>query len=417
MNIKTILIYLITFALSITFTTIAEKIIKGPVNNFDICDLKIGNKTLFLNKKGCLKKHYIKECTIIFWIISIVAILIPCLLAGLRDPYVGLDTKFYVVSNFNKVVRNEPDFFDFVFDSELKIQVVSIEPAFAVLVYFCAKVFNNLQVLLFLISLLTIAPIYLALYINRNNNSIALGMGIFLFFFYSFTLSGMRQSIAMAFVVLAYSEFYNKKYILSLISCVIAYFFHTSTIIIIPILMILYIITKLKNKKKVYSLLFIFLAIFFVFYRNIALVISEFLSFISERYAGYIRRYLYPAFMWSDIPITDFLSKTLIVVILVLLICKYKKSSMMESSLIAVILGRYFVLFQANFFESMRIAIYFDYFMIFIIPMVVKRRFSDNLDTKIVTYIIALMPAMAYWFYFMMYIGAYRTNEFIFYFE
>ncbi|WP_172993961.1 EpsG family protein, partial [Lactobacillus helveticus] len=62
---------------------------------------------------------------------------------------------------------------------------------------------GSIRVTFFIIEFLIVTPIYIVLYLNRKNGSMAIGITLFLFLFYNFSLSGMRQSIAMSLFLLA----------------------------------------------------------------------------------------------------------------------------------------------------------------------------------------------------------------------
>ena len=77
------------------------------------------------------------------------------------------------------------------------------------------------------------------------------------------------------------------------------------------------------------------------------------------------------------------------------------------------LIGRLFVLFNAIFYESMRIAFYFDMFLIpyaaSIYSCPIKRKFDRCVVSTIV-----ILPSFLYWLYFIMYKGGYATNVFKF---
>lgn len=108
--------------------------------------------------------------------------------------------------------------------------VKDIEIGFSLLVYFIIKVFNSIYILQFVIQLLTIWPIYIGLR-KRNKNDLWLGMLTYYCMFYNNSLNIMRQSIAVAFIFLAFQYLFSeekKKFIVLLIvSCL----FHNSALL------------------------------------------------------------------------------------------------------------------------------------------------------------------------------------------
>ena len=154
----------------------------------------------------------------------------------------------------------------------------------------------------------------------------------------------------------------------------------------------------------------------FVFYRNIAVLLTNVVRLASTRYAFYINKYLqiYNGITWSNIPVTDLICKSLLILATYIF---YKKTKMYTSQteymLKMALLGRYFVIFNANFYESLRIAYYFDYLLVMFIPNVMYT-FNKESFNKFAGLMVISIPCFAYWLYFIMQIGAYRTNIYIF---
>ena len=264
MIIKSVFLYLGIFIISIFFTWIAE------------VELKHINKIDFRNIH-CL----------IGIVASLVAIVIPCVFAALRDPSVGYDVKNYVMQNYNFALKSDSYEF-FAANKEF-----DVEPFFGMLTYFWAKL-NKLEMLFFSIELLVIGPLYFVLLRRRKKGSMTVGITLFLFLFYNFSLSGMRQSIAMSILIVAYQMFSEKKIIISILFLIVAFNFHKSVAIITLFYFLFYCISKLhkKTEKKIYLIIAILLLLLFVFYTHIALAIANILSYIAPRYAFYIKHYL-----------------------------------------------------------------------------------------------------------------------------
>ena len=76
--------------------------------------------------------------------------------------------------------------------------------------------------------------------------------------------------------------------------------------------------------------------------------------------------------------------------------------------MVFVLLGRYFVLFNGVFFESMRIAYYFDLFIVIYTPR--SLAFIKNWKNRLSYKFVYVGLAFLYWLYYIMYIGGYGTN-------
>ena len=207
-------------------------------------------------------------------VIDTIAIFIPCLLAGIRANTVGTDVSVYLepmVANANSALNIH----DYMLSSWQQGWVIrgvqDIEIGFSLLVYFCIKIFNSIYVLQFVIQLLTILPVYIGLRkIGKSN--LWLGMLTYFCMFYNNSLNIMRQSIAVAFIFLAFQYLFNEKRKKFIISLIIACLFHNSALLGFPIwflyefirMRIFKKIKPLKNKNvRLFIITFIGLAILF----------------------------------------------------------------------------------------------------------------------------------------------------------
>lgn len=386
MNNNSIILYLSVFLISLVFIYSAEMSFK----KYD------GSKLL--------KYKMFAVCS------SIIAVTVPCILATMRDCSVGADVSTYVQLNYN-VAINARDFIEFY-----NSQIIPVEPLFSLLIFWGAKL-NNIGYVFMTIEILIIVPIYLVLYYRRNNVSMAMGMAIFYFLFYNFSLCGMRQSIAMSFLILSYHYLTQKKYVKAVFYSIIAYLFHSSVILII--LMVgacYYIYTRSIQKRRILcGVAIIFFVVLFLFYNKITVFLAKIVGIINLRYSYYILHYgnIYQGHVWSNIPITDLLCKTVLILIVVFFYIRTNKFNAKEKYMVSMMLiGRYFVIFNANFYESLRLAYYFDYLLILFVPYV-KKCVKKNWINQLLINLVILIPAFLYWYYFIMIIGAYQTNVYM----
>lgn len=386
MSISSILIYLFVFTTSVFSTGVVEYIVK--------------------NKRVIRKRTKTKACVLLF---SSMAVLAPCVLAAVREPSVGYDVKNYLMGNYNFALNSTS------FRSYYTNLPFDVEPLFAVITFAFAKI-NNLGLLFFTIEALIVIPVYVVLYKRRRIGSMTIGMIIFLFFFYNFSLSGMRQSIAMSLLLFAYQLLSEKKKIKAASCVAIAFFFHKSAIVLVAVYFGSYYISKLSRSKQrgIYVCLAVFSVLLFVFYSRIALAFSNLITIVSPRYGFYVRKYLavYSGHIWSNIPLTDLICKSVILFVFCTVYRPNHRNKSYLNMITMLLLGRYFVLFNANFFESLRLAYYFDYLMVIFVPTVF-RYVHDN-GNRITLSMMILLPSSLYWLHFIMMIGGYGTNVFAF---
>lgn len=379
---KSVIIYLIAFMSTIGMTFIAEN--------------------LFANTNKKKNASYILAMAF-----SGLALLIPCTLAAMRDISVGNDVMGYVYPNYIVAIKSSS------FGEFLLLEYPKTEILFSVLLYWGGKL-KNIGYIFFAIELLILLPLYYVLYKRRKETSMTLGMMIYLFLFYNFGLSGMRQSIAMSFIMLAYYYFSINERFRAIFWCIVAILFHTVALLVIPIyLFSLWIYQKpIRKRKKWYMAIATVFVLIFLFYRQIAGILARIVGIISGRYSYYISRYLqeYSGVTLGNIHSTDLLCKSaLILFFAVVFKCAHKYDDKAKYMVYLMLIGRYFVVFNAVFYESLRIAYFFDYFLIVFIPCMMNCVKRDLLN-KIVFSVGLFIPVFLYWFYFIMKIGGYVTN-------
>lgn len=198
---------------------------------------------------------------------AIIAILIPCLLAGLRADTIGTDVKVYVEPMYN-AAKESHSLSSYMNQRWLVIwrymYVKDYEIGFSLMIFLIQKLGGSFAMVLFFIQLLIVTPIYIGLrkiyklypvYIGlrkiRKPYPVCFSMFVFYCMFYNTSLNMMRQWIAMAILFMAFSYLIardKKKYcILTLGACL----FHTSAIMGIAILLVYIYCTKKREYIKV----------------------------------------------------------------------------------------------------------------------------------------------------------------------
>lgn len=171
----------------------------------------------------------------VFLTCSFFALLIPCLIAGLRAQHIGTDVLVYVKPLTESAIcaDNLTDYFhSYWFRDWRNLYVQYYELGFSMLVYLVSKLTKSLGCVLFAISAVIVTPIYIALSRNRKKAPVWLGMLTFYLLYFGASLNIMRQWAAMALLLLALQLLQEKKYgwtvFLSLFACL----FHNSAIIV-----------------------------------------------------------------------------------------------------------------------------------------------------------------------------------------
>lgn len=183
-----------------------------------------------------------KNNKILAKIITGIAIVIPCMLAGLRDISLGVDANIYIYPLLKQAIDTN-DFVTFVFNNQMMNDYI-----YLAMTFFIAKIFKNIFWMFFMIQLLVILPVYKAIKITYTNNKQVL-FGVLLIFLvlYNPAYNMARQSIALAFAILAFAYLDNKNEKKFYIFTIVALLFHWSAIIIL----LIYLLYKLINNKGI----------------------------------------------------------------------------------------------------------------------------------------------------------------------
>ena len=191
-----------------------------------------------------------KKKTGLFWLLSAIALLIPCLIAGLRERNVGTDVMVYVKQLTHSAMISDDwgEYFKtYWYYSWKNVYVMEYDLGFSFLVYVVTRLTNSLACVLFAIQAIMIIPIYISLSRNRRTLPVWIGMLVYFFFFYNATLNMMRQWVAMSFLLLAFQMLTEKKLGRTALFTGIAFWFHSPAIIILPLYGIYWLLGRLEG--------------------------------------------------------------------------------------------------------------------------------------------------------------------------
>lgn len=164
----------------------------------------------------------------VFILLSIIAILIPSILAGCRDYTIGTDVQVYVLPTFEQARRFSNITAWLAFNATW---YKSVDFLFAVLAYVVSRFTGNAHYLLFAIALLTDGFFFAAWVRFRKYVPVWLGMLVWMLCYYNQSYNVMRQSIAAAILFFASSFLVENKKIIYIVLVGIAALFHISAII------------------------------------------------------------------------------------------------------------------------------------------------------------------------------------------
>lgn len=209
-----------------------------------------------------------------------ILVLVNVIFSGCRDFGVGIDTNVYIESYFNATADLQ--------SLKASWSVEGFDKGFLLLAYVSNQFSDDTQSLLVVTSLFIQAFFYLALWQYKKvfNISIFVATLLFCIIFYCHTLNLMRQFCAISLLAYAFSLYIQGNRKTYLLLQVLAYFFHSTSVIFVFVPLI-WELSNMKNDKKrnMYALfivigLLLFISSFFYF----ASLLGDW-SLLSEVYA------------------------------------------------------------------------------------------------------------------------------------
>lgn len=234
---------------------------------------------LYLAEKKC-NRHLSK-------ILVIFGVLLPAVLAGLRDSGIGTDVEVYGVYAYNQAF-NSTSFWGYFSNASTS------EIGYYFLTYMVSRFFKDYHWGLFAYSLFTQLFVYsgFSRYKKQMNTQVWFGMLLYYFTLYNYSLNLMRQSIAFAIVFYASSFLMEKKYKSFVLLIVLSMLFHTSALVgfvLLPMYLILQQGRNINEKKQiVQGIVFIVVLVFVLISMNQIIQKLVNLGLVRETYLLYL---------------------------------------------------------------------------------------------------------------------------------
>ncbi len=359
--------------------------------------------SIFLFYYADSKKHQGREARISVFL----ALLIPCLIAGLRDNSIGTDVSWYVEPLF-QCAQASDSFLEF-YSLEIQlpnwtvVAVSSYEIGFLITSYLAAHVFNNIALQLLLLQVLTIFPIYKGLAAFRDRLPVWLGMAVYLLMYYNQSLNMMRQWIAMAFLFYGFQFLEKAQYRRYFLAMAVGALFHYCAVLGLSILFLYQVLAKENIKNRTLkALLIVLIGVGTMLgLENIALL----MKMMGVRYSGYItgNLSLMPRQIYYRIPI-------------LVLLCwrwKYLKQHTHYANYILVLIIYDLLMSQLTSVNanSGRIGLFFsEYYMLFF-PMICMASGSKN--NRQIMKIFTMCYLIVYWLYVYVYGNSSETVPYV----
>lgn len=336
----------------------------------------------FLHVSEKHKNKYVRNFCVV------IALLIPSILAGLRDYSVGNDVLLYGNGWFERATT-----YNSLFEYLSKANEYSVGVGYGLVNYVISRLTNNPHVFYFIYELLQVVILYLIVYRYKEKISITFAFAVYYFSYYNLSLSMLRQIMAMLLVLHSYKYIEERNLVKYVINIFFAAMFHSSAIIGLVLYLIKILIDN-KQLKIIYKALIVGGCLVGV------LLYQQVFSFLSligingiERYSHYMTdsevggrfiRFTY----WTALSILIFLRG------------KKCKSYYQQSEYLQLIMVISTVCSVVLFIGStwiIRIAYYFDVFQVLYLPILAPNLGVAIGRNKKAGYLILLLLVVVNW--------------------
>lgn len=329
---------------------------------------------------------------------SLLAVLPPILIAGLRDSTVGSDTDLYVIPIFNGIASNGQNLMEFI-DS-----YPGMEWGYLLLTFVIAQLTDQSVFLLLSIHVLIILPLYITAMKWREYLSPVLFMFIYYMIFFQESLSIARQSIALSFSMLAFTFFLEKKYIKYVVLTLCAFLFHQTALVALSFPVFYYIVDRFSIRQNYLSFLAgaLMIVLFFLNFDSIMIwmIDNGYLDLKFLKYTTADNEFI------PVLGTANFLVKIVIIAYIVYIMVSYESYTFLKFFLVLAIFDMLFSLCALILQPLDRISLYYRLMTCISIPYIIYNYpviYSDE-DTPYTRPIEGMFCVLlfAYWFYVYM---------------
>lgn len=326
----------------------------------------------------------------------IMALLLPAILAGLRDYSIGTDVRVYGNNWFYYARWNKAaTYFRMAASSDIGF-------VYAFLNYVISLFTGSPHWFYFVLNLSTLGLIYKAARDNADLGDVPFAILTFYFLFYNQTLNLLRQSLAIAFVACSFVYIRRQRPWRFMVFAMLAVFTHVTAIVVFVMYAIYKVINgKLGSLAKA-GILSGATAVVVFFFPLMKILLQR--GILPMRYAAYVNHVSrgggYVRLFLLCLPY----------LILILFFVKKDSFKKERSVLVCYLLVSTLVSFLAfRMTYTVRIGYYFDVCLIFIIPFIARNlRLDVKAGGKMMNKILLIALMLGYWVFVY---GIRKSNE------
>ena len=337
---------------------------------------------------SCLSCYLVQKFNnrkIITVFFSIIAIFIPSFIGGMRDLNIGTDVLVYG-KNYFKLATIYSNFFRYSNAVNSMIGYVFIN-------FIVSRFTKDVNIFLFIHQIIVNSLVYYTIYKNREKFPMWLAMLSYLTIYYCRTYNFLKQAIALSIVFYSFKYIEEKKVIKFIISIIIASTFHSTALVAIVLYFINYFINR--KEKIMYTYIIIMIGMITTFgIKEIMEVLYNF-NLLSERYYNYLAFAIKEEFY---IDILETIFKLFFLILYLLFMKKINEKDKMNNFLgMSIILEFMFIQIRTIIEYADRIAFYFGYMGILLIPQMSNVLTKNKKIQKIYNFIVVIL-LIIYWY-------------------
>ena len=300
------------------------------------------------------------------------------LVAGFRDSSVGADTSVYVNVYESIGLYDIPKFSEF-FSSRFEVGFI----VFNKILYTISTSY------IFMLASYAFVTLFLYFYVIKKQSK-DIFLSIFLFFafmVYIYSLSNIRQSLAIALIMLSYHFFTKGRNWRAILSILLATCFHTSALIFL----LVFFVRRIYLKRWMIILISLACIPLYFMINSIMVYVVGY----SEKYQGYLETEWFTAGNKLGL-----ILKFVIVILIFLLgeiILKNTKLSLKENFLRNIVfIGVVFSFFNMNTALIGRFTMYFTTFILLYIPFIISKIKKDSYRIVVTMFILVFFMLYLY---------------------
>lgn len=325
------------------------------------------------------------------YLLLVIAVILPSILAGCRDYSIGTDVLVYGNIWFKRAVAANDLFWYVNWGAHSSLGII-----YPLINYIVSRFTNNAHWFYFILSLITNVLVFKAAYNNKDIVKPIYVISAYYFLYYNQSLNILRQSLALSLAALSFSYIRKNDVVKFAITTVAAIMTHTSAVMLV----IAYIIYRFMQSRywRLYQPLIAALTFIVVIFFNSITNLFINIGIVSERYqiytqteyrgGGIVRLILFciPYFL-----------------ILWVLIDKNKINKNQESIIIRAgqcycLISTFGTLLAFRMTYVTRILYYFDILLLFIIPYAFNRsKVQIKFHNKNYNMLISVLIAFVFW--------------------